>query len=242
VTLALVGLGACLYPTLHAAAPAGPLAEATLMSDKLTAKLAPGKTGPYDVTVSGRLKPAGNQEAEASYTLKAVDNSGGSDEVSGSVKRKYVTIRRRGGSMSSLQERNENVYALPHVRGPEVTLTVDGIDEQLDGGLTVALRPGGMNPLIFIILGVAALLMALVLDVKLVDIKGKLKGYLLPAVAVAFAFAMYYPDEATPHALVRPAVSGLLFALVVGGLGGWVIGAFFKLIFTPKVKKPASRR
>jgi hypothetical protein len=128
------------------------------------------------------------------------------------------------------------------VRGPEVTLTVDGIDEQLDGGLTVALHPGGLNPLIFVILGVVALLMALVLDVKLVDVKGKLKGYLLPALSIAFAFAQYYPQEATPHSLVKPAVSGLLFALVVGGLGGWIVGAFFKLIFTPKVKKTAPRR
>jgi hypothetical protein len=241
-TLTLVALAACLYPALHAAAPAASLTEATLSGDKLSTALTTGRQGPYEVTVSGRLKPSGNQDAEASYNLKAVDGSGASDEVSGSIKRHYATYRRKGGSTSALLERNENVHPLPHVRGPQVTLTVDGLDEQLDGGLTVALRPGGLNPLIFLILGVMALLMALALDVKLVDLKGKLKGYLLPTVAIAFAFAQYYPEEATPHALVRPAVSGLLFALAVGGLGGWVIGAFFKLIFTPKVKKPASRR
>jgi hypothetical protein len=241
VTMTVVALAACLYPPFHAAAPSASLAEATLTSNRLSATVETGKAGPYELTVAGKLKPSGNQEAEATYDIKAVDKSGASDEVNGAIKRHLVTIRRRGGSTSSMQEQNESVHRLSHVRGPEVTLTVDGIGDELDGGLTVALRQAGLDPVIFLILGIAALLMALVLDVRLVDVKGKLKGYLFPSVAIAFAFGRYYPENATPHELVKPAVSGLLFALFVGGLGGWIIGAFFKLIFTPKVKKAARR-
>ena len=51
--------------------------------------------------------------------------------------------------------------------------------------------------------------------------KGKQKAYLTAAMAIAFAFSMYYWREATPARLVKTAVSALLFALVVGGIGGW---------------------
>jgi hypothetical protein len=242
VTAALLITVAALYPALHAALPSAVLAEATLTPDKLSADLTTGGDGPYDVTVSGRLKASGNQEASESYDLKAVDNAGTSDEVKGAITRHYVTIRSRKGSSSSLQERNENTHRLPHLRGPKITVSVDGLDEEIEGGLNVALRKGSLSPLIFIVLGALALLLALILDARLKDAKDKLKSYLTATFAIAFAFGMYYPDEATPHALVRPAVSGLLFALVVGGLSGWLVSAVVKLAFGPKVKKAAARR
>jgi hypothetical protein len=239
-TLSVLALAACLYPSLHAAVPSATLAEATLMPDKLSATLGTGRAGPYEVTVSGHLKASGRQEGEATYSLTATDTAGGSDEVSGAIKRAYVTIRSRKGSSSSLQERNENTHRLPHVRGAQVTVTANGIDEELDGGLTVALRHGGLDPIIFIVLGALALLMALVLDTRLVDLKGKARSYLTPTVAIAYAFALYYPVEATPHAVVRPAVSAFLFALVVGGASGWLVGTIARLLFGPKAPKKAA--
>jgi hypothetical protein len=119
---------------------------------------------------------------------------------------------------------------------------VDGLDEQLDGPLLLQLRHAGPDPIVFVVLGVLALLFGLALDAKLVDIKGKLKAYVFPTVAIAFVFALKYPEEATPNSLVKPAVSYLLFALLVGGLPAWLIGLFVKLLFTPKVKKAPSRR
>ena len=45
----------------------------------------------------------------------------------------------------------------------------------------MALRPGGLDPVVFIVLGALAILMALVLDTRLVDLKGKQKSYLTAA-------------------------------------------------------------
>ena len=137
--------------------------------------LTTGAAGPYELLVSGHFKEAGRSDAEATYSIKAVDNGGGSDEVSGEIARKLVTIRSRKGSSSSVQELNEEKHRLGHVTGPQVTLTADGVDEQLEGGLTVALRSGGLDPIVFIVLGALAILIGLVLDTRLVDPKGKQK-------------------------------------------------------------------
>lgn len=244
-TLVATALAGMVYPALRAAVPSATLAEGMLTTDKPTLTLTTGQAGPYDLTVAGHFKEAGRSDAEANYDIKATDSGGGSDDAAGAIKRQLVTIRSRKGSSSSLQERTESTHRLPHVRGPQVTLTADGIDEQLDGGLTVALRKGGLSPTIFIVLGALALLMALVLDTRLVDFKGKKKSYLTAALGIAFAFSLYYPGEATPHALVRPAVSALLLSLVVGGLGGWAVGGVGRALFGPKKPKkvaPAASR
>lgn len=236
-------LGGMVYPALRAAAPGKVYAAATLTSDKPTATLTTGTSGPYELMVAGHFKEAGRSDAEASYAIKASDNGGGSDEVAGEIARKLVTIRSRKGSSSSVQELNEQKHRLGHVRGATVTLTADGVDEQLEGGLSVALRPGGLDPIVFIVLGALAILMAIVLDTRLVDLKGKQKSYLTASTAIAFAFAIYYFDEATPSRLVKTAVSALLFALLVGGLGGWVVGGVARALFGPKPpKKTATAR
>jgi hypothetical protein len=242
VTMVAVALGGMVYPTVRAAVPTALLGEATLTNDKPSATIQTGRSGPYDLAVLGHFKEAGRSDAEAGYGIKAVDNGGGSDEVSGTINRKLVTIRSRKGSSSSVQEHNEQKHRLPHVVGPQVTVTADGVDEQLEGGLTVQLRAGSFNPLVFIILGALALAMALVLDTRLVDVKAKQKAHLTAALAVAYAFSLYYPQEATPHALVRPAVSAFLFALVVGGLGGWLLGGIGRFLFGPKIKKTAAAK
>lgn len=239
VGAALVGT---LYLPLHRVLPGATLAEATLTAAQPKATLTTGRAGPYDLVVSGHFKEAGRSDAEASYTLKATDNGGGSDEITGDIGRENVVIRSRKGSQSSLQEHNEATYRLPHVRGPQVTIAAgDGVDEQLDG-LTVALHKGGLNPIIFIVLGALALAMAVVLDTRLVDVKGKQKSYLTAAVAVAYAFALRYPLYATSQHMVGPAVSEFLWALVVGGLAGWAVGGLARLGFGPKIKKQRASR
>jgi hypothetical protein len=243
-TAALTALVATLYPTLRMALPGAMLADGTLTAEQATATLTTGQSGPYELTVSGHFKDAGRSDAEASYTIKGTDNSGNSDEVSGAINRKMVTIRSRKGSSSSLHERNESTHAMPHLRGPQVTLTADANFDQLDGGLKVELRHGGLPAVVFIVLGALALVMALVLDTRLVELKSKKKSYLTTCIAIAFLFALHYPDEATPHSLVRPAVSSFLLALIVGGLAGWLAGGIARALFGPKVKKaaPAPRR
>ena len=239
-TMVAAALGGMVYPAVRAAVPGKTFATAVLTTDKQSATLTTGTTGSYELLASGHFKEAGRSDAEASYALKISDNGGGSDEVSGMIARKLITIRSRKGSSSSVQEQNEEKHRLAHVRGPQVTITADGVDEQLDGGLTVALRAGGLDPIIFIVLGALAILMALVLDTRLVDLKGKQKSYLTAATAIAFSFSMYYWREATPSRLVKTAVSALLFALVVGGVGGWIVGGLARFLFGPKAPKKSA--
>ncbi|MDB4969255.1 MAG: hypothetical protein JWN44_4944 [Myxococcales bacterium] len=241
VTMLACAFGGMVYPVVRTAVPGPTLAEGHLTSDKLTATLTTGKSGPYDVTVMGHFKEAGRSDAEADYSLKAVDNGGGSDEVSGAIKRSLHTYRSRKGSSTAVEEHTEITHRLPHVIGPTVTITAEGVDEQLEGGLTVQLRRGHFNPWLFIVLGALAMAMALVLDTRLVDLKGKQKAHLTAAVAVAFVFAVWYPTEATPHALVRPAITSFIPALAVGGLGGWLLGGIARLFFGPKPPKKAPR-
>lgn len=235
-------LGGMVYPAVRAAVPGRVYAEATLTGDKPSATLTTGTAGPYELMVSGHFKEAGRADAEAIYSIKATDNGGGSDDVSGEIARKLVTIRSRKGSSSSVTDINEQKHRLGHVRGPQVTLTVDGVDEQLEGGLSVALRPGGLDPIVFIVLGALAILMGIVLDTRLVDLKGKQKAYLTASTAIAFTFSLYYWQEATPSRLVKTAVSALLFALLVGGLGGWVVGGVARALFGPKLPKKAGAK
>jgi hypothetical protein len=239
-TMVAAALGGMVYPAVRAAVPGKTFATAVLTNDKQSATLTTGTSGPYELLASGHFKEAGRSDAEASYALKISDNGGGSDEVSGMIARKLITIRSRKGSSSSVQEQTEEKHRLAHVRGPQVTITADGVDEQLDGGLSVALRAGGLDPIIFIVLGALAILMALVLDTRLVDLKGKQKSYLTAATAIAFSFSMYYWREATPSRLVKTAVSGMLFALVVGGVGGWVVGGLARFLFGPKPPKKSA--
>ena len=93
-------------------------AEAVLTNDKPSQTLTTGAAGPYELMVSGHFKEAGRSDAEATYSHQGVDNGGGSDEASGEIARKLVTIRSRKGSSSSVTEQNEEKHRLGHVRGP----------------------------------------------------------------------------------------------------------------------------
>jgi hypothetical protein len=241
LTLAVTALVATGYPTLHAALPGGVLAEATLTAEKPTGMLNTGRTGPYDLTVAGHFKDVGRSEAEIGYSLEAKDNSGGSDKVEGTINRKQVVIRSRKGSSSSMQERNEITHRLPDVRGAQVSINGEGSSfDQLADGLKVELRRGSPPPIVFMVLGALALLMCLILDARLVEPKSKVKSYLTASVAIAYAFSIAYPGEATPHALVRPAISSFLLALFLGGLAGWAAGGVVRALFGPKLKKTAA--
>jgi hypothetical protein len=243
VALWLLGTG---YPSLRVAIPGHVLAEGHLTTEAPSATLKTGAEGPYALTVSGHFKQAGAADAEATYTIKA-EAGGATDEVSDKLERKRVSVRvgRRGGTSTQLQEHTEQSHRLPTVRGGEVKLTADGVDDQLEEGLAVALRSGGPNPLVFTAMAVLALLLALGLDAKLVDPstltgKSKSKGvrtYLTAAVGVALVFSLDYPAEATPHSVVRPAVGALALGLLAGGIGGWLLSTIARGLFGPKVKK-----
>lgn len=239
VALWAVGTG---YPSLRSALPPRTQAEVKLTASALSGKAHVETTGPLELTVSGHFKGAAMAEADANYTI-TVDSPGGHDEVSGTLKRALVRYRagRRGGTSTAIQERTEELHRLANARG-DLTLSTDGIDDKLEGGLTIDVRSAGLNPIIFLLLGGLALLLALIFDARLADPKAKVKTYLTAGVAVCYVFAIHYPSEATPSSLVRPAVGALVLALLIGGLGGWLLGALARLLFGPKTARKSSRR
>jgi hypothetical protein len=236
LTSMVLAAGATGYPSMRAAIPPQARGEVRLTAAQPSGSLHVDGDGPWELSVGGSFKQAGG-EAEVGYTIKA-SGGGNSDEISGSINRKLLHFRsRKGGSSTSLQEQTESVHRLPTVRGGEISFTVDGVDDQLADGLHVEVRPSGPNPILFIVLGAVALLLALGLDARLTDAKGKVKSYLAVGVGICFVFAIFFPGEATPHSLVRPAVGELARALGLGGIGGWVLGALGRVMFGPKIKK-----
>jgi hypothetical protein len=231
----LVAASATLYPTMRAAVPPAPLAEVRLTQAQPSVQVKVKSDGPYELAVGGAFKTMGG-EAEASYTIKVSGN--GSDEVSGSLKRSMQRVRtsRRGGTAAVVQEHTEEKHDLPTVRGGDLTIAAESVNDQLAEGLLIDLRAAPPNLLLFILLTSLALLGATVLDARLVDSKGKVKGYLAVGVAICFGFALRFPEVARPHSLVRPGVEALLVGLIVA-LGGWLLGAIARLLFGPKIKK-----
>jgi hypothetical protein len=230
------------YPSLRAAMPPAPYAEATLTPQALSAKMKTPSNGPYELLVSGQLKPGGG-EVEVGYSIKA-EGGGGSDEVSGDITRKTVSVRvgRRGGTQQSIKEVNEQAHRLSNVKGNEVTVTADSVDDQqLQGGLIVELRAAGLEPIIFWVLGGIAFLMALFFDAKLTDPKQKEKTFLAVAIAITMVFAVRFPMVTTPHSLVRPAVDALILGALAGGVGGWILTLIARAMWAPKLPKKAKR-
>jgi|GEM_PF-4805357 len=216
------GLGT-VYPCVHAVWPGKAVAEIQLRSGLLTNVATPGVSGPFEVTVSGHFKSAGFSEAEASYNIDAVSDDD-KESFSGTLKRTVMQLRtsRRGGSTTSLAERTENTHRLGKVHGKSITFSTESLDQQLgEDGLRLSLRQAGPPPWLFLGLAILGLLLALGIDVKMYQPKAP--TYLTVASATALVFSIMLPQNATPHALVRPAVEALVIGLVIGGFGGWLV-------------------
>jgi hypothetical protein len=245
VTMVAVWAVAAGYPTLRTTLPPRAIGDVHLTTAQPNATIKVDRPGALELSVSGHFKQHGMSEAEANYAIK-VASSGTTDEVDGTLKRSLVSLRtsRRGGRSTTVQERTENTHRLATVRGPgELTFTTDSIDDkELEDGLTIAVRPGALNPLLFMILSALVVVVALGFDARLVDAKSKVKTYLTAGAAMTLVFAIHFPDEATPHSLVRPAIGAAVLGILIGGLGGWLLGAIGRLLFGPKSAPKKSRR
>ena len=104
VGMVAAGLGGMVYPAVRAAVPGKVYAQTVLTSDKPSATLTTGTSGPYELHRLGPLQGGRAQRRRGVLLIKATDNGGGSDEVSGEIARKLVTIRSRKGSSSSVQD------------------------------------------------------------------------------------------------------------------------------------------
>jgi hypothetical protein len=227
------------YPSLRASLPRQVLAEKRIgdtkehLSETITL---PGSSGPYELSVGGSLKGGG--EVEASYQLTVSGEGDTTDEVSGSIDRKFQSVRtsRRGGRSSVRQEHRENVHRLEHVRGQTLKLTLEGVDDQLEDGIFVTVHPAGPDPRLFLVAAALCMLVGLFVDYQLATTKTK--TYLTMAAGFLFAFAWYYPTQATPHFLVPPAISSAVIAFLSGGLGGALAGFIGRQVKPPAKMKP----
>ena len=251
IVLCLLALAGAGWPTLRVAWSPSPLASGQLTTEQPKIELQTGSDGPYELMVSGRFKQAGASDAEASYTIE-VSGDSGTDKVAGDIHRathRYRTSR-KGGTSASVEEHTDNVHRLNTVRGGKITVACDGIDDTLDHGLQVSVRPGGPRPEIFWVLSALAVLLGLLLDVRLVvDVREEDRkvraprregSYLTPATAMLLVFSVNYVFEATPSAVVRSAIGALVLALLLGGGGGWLVMSFARLTMRPKRKRPAA--
>ena len=239
--LAVIGAG---WPTLRIALDPKPLAAARFTADQTKVTVQTGSDGPYEFVVSGRFRQAGTGDVEASYNIKVEGT--GTELVQGALKRSTHRYRtsRRGGTSASLEEHTELVHRVNGVSGGTLTLSVDGVDEQLNGELDVAVRAAGPRPEIFWGLCGLALLIRLILDSRMgVEVKEEdrvVRGpkreqtYLTVVAAMMLVFSINFPMEATPRSLVRAAVGAFFLALLAGGAGGWLLASFARLATRPR--------
>jgi hypothetical protein len=227
------------YPSLRASLPRQVLTEKRLgdTKDHLTETITlADNSGPYELSIGGSLKGGG--EAEASYHLTVTGEGETVDEVSGTIDRKFQSVRtsRRGGRATVRQDHSENVHRLEHVRGSTIKLTIEGVDDLLEDGLYITVHPAGLDPRLFLVAAALCMLVGLFVDYQLATTK--VKTYLTMTAGFLFVFAWYYPTEATPHFLVPPAISSAVVAFVTGGLGGALAGFIARQVKPPAKMKP----
>ena len=213
------------YGPLRAALPKTELAQKKLgeTKDHLNETVSlPSESGPYELFVGGNLK--GNGDVEAPYRITVTGEGDASDEVTGAIKRTFVSqrISRKGGTTTQRRERTENVHRLEHAKGHDLKLALEGADDQLEDGLTVTVLRAGLPPFILLTLAALCVLVGLFIDYKLAT--NKTKTYLTMAAGFVLYFAWDYPRQATPHFLVPPAVGSAVEGFIIGGLGGALAG------------------
>jgi hypothetical protein len=229
----LIGVG---YPSLRAASPPKPVGETQLKEGLTTNVVKLDAPGRYEALVSGHFKQAGSAEAEASYDIEARTGLD-AESFSGTLKRSLMRVRagRRGGVSTTLAERTENLHRLTKTLGPQITFSTASLDPQLGPeGLTIAVRPAGPNPIVFWVLSALAVALALFFDGILTEPRARERTYLAMAAGLALVFGIAFPDDATPHSLVRPAVGAFVLALLTGAIGGWMMSALVRLARAPR--------
>ena len=232
-------------PVFRTVVPGKDLASAILTGDKADAvkeiKLPDGETGPYEIDVSGTLR--GTAEATASYSLEVKGDGDATAHVDGELSRTFFrqrVSRKSAGTAQVRTEDNENLHRLPGVRGNKLTVTAEIGGEQLDNGLHVVVHHAWPSPYLFWLLGFLVFIGGVMLDYMMVAPKSE-PTYVATLAAFTLVFAIYYPTEATPHNLVRPAIAAVILAALAGALPGWMVSKIANS-FKPRPKKLAGIR
>jgi hypothetical protein len=138
-------------------------------------------------------------------------------------------MRTRRGSTHWTQQNNQAEHRLPSsLRGRELTISAESIDEALQSGLHVAVHPQSMNPMWFLLAGLFVVLGMIFVEARVGDAKHK--THLIMASATSLIFAWHFSENATANRLVAPALDSLFLALITGGIGGTLVGAVVRRV------------
>ncbi len=213
------------YPTLRKTMARTVYAQGVLTEQNKTEKLQlpEGKTGPFDVTVSGTLKNEGSQNSSAVYDLQ-VAGEGANETLSGEFSVRTNQMRVRRGTSTWTEQTNQVEHRLARsLRGNSLTVTVEHIDDLLADGLHVSVHPQSYDPKWFFLLGIFVVLGMMYAESKIGD--AKMKPHLIMASASTLVFAFHFHEHATASRVVKPALDSLILAVLTGGIGGTMIGA-----------------
>lgn len=229
--LAIVWAAAVGYPALRKAVPRKVLGETVLTTGSLSTKVTIGEnaTGPYDLTASGTLRPDAGQEKRVDYAIKVSGDGGQETELSGEFSVQMHQARVRRGSNLWSEQHNQVEHRLPGaLRGKELTISTESVDELLQSGLHISLHPQSLDPQWFMWAGVLVVLAMLFVEARVGD--SKTKTHLIMASASTLIFSYWFQKNATASRLVSPALDALLLAAVTGGIGGTLVGAVVRRI------------
>lgn len=228
------------YPTLRKGMARKVLAETVLTEENKSVKLAigEGQIGPYDVTVSGTVKPEAAQNANISYELVVTGESGAHTELDGEFTYAVHQARVRRGSTHWSEQHNQIEHRLPRdIGGKELTIATERVEDTLQDGLHVTVHPQSYDPNWFFIAGIFVLLAMMYVESRIGDSKNK--PHLIMASATTLVFSYWYHMHATSTRMVAPTLDALLLAAITGGIGGTLIGAVVRRLSGRDRIKPA---
>ena len=228
------------YPTLRKGMSRKVLADTVLTEEVKSAKLpiAEGLLGPYDITVSGTVKPEAAQNAQIGYEVTVTGENGAHSEVGGEFIYAVHQARVRRGSTHWSEQHNQVEHRLPSdIRGKELTISTEHVDDLLQNGLHVTVHPQSYNPLWFFLAGIFVVIGMIFVETRIGD--SKTKPHLIMASATTLVFSYWYHEHATSSRMVAPTLDALLLAAITGGIGGTIIGAIVRRVSGRDRIKPA---
>jgi hypothetical protein len=221
------------YPIVYGIFPGRVLASGQL-TDEGTQVTLQAPDGGKAVHIMSHIK--GQGDVIASYKITGTWDRG-SSTIEGELSRSIAHVRvGRRGSGTSVTEHNEQKNYLGRTHGA-VTLRLDAKDESLDKDILVELRTAPVPPLIIFVLSGLLFVVTLALD-RVLDPKGRTS--LGVSVAVSLLFAIYFGFyQAHPNRVVTPAIGSFFVAIIVGGIGGWLIAWVVRKMTPEKKRRPA---
>jgi hypothetical protein len=228
------------YPTLRKGMSRKVLAETVLTEESKTVKLpvAEGQVGPYDVTISGSLKPDAAQSSNIGYELVVAGEGGIRTEVSGEFTYAVHQARVRRGSTHWTEQHNQIEHRLPRaLRGSELTISTDRVEDTLQDGLHVTVHPQSYDPNWFFVAGIFVVFAMIYVESRIGD--SKTKPHLIMASATTLVFSYWYHLHATSNRMVAPTLDALILAVITGGIGGTIVGAIVRRASGRDRLKPA---